>query len=116
MAAVRDSAAVPMVDDTLGFQDRSAPSPEARDEPAEHRPAIRATTRGAASGDEHHRDCRKVVQMPPQIVRRRFPPTMAFIARLRCSRDGMIPDVRLVLLRSEVDREALRRRLTLHAG
>jgi hypothetical protein len=26
------------------------------------------------------------------------------------------PDVRLVLLRSEVDREALRRRLTLHAG
>jgi hypothetical protein len=39
---------------------------------------------------------------------------MAFVCRLRCARDGMIPDVRLVLLRPEVDREAMRRGLYVH--
>jgi hypothetical protein len=63
------------------------------------------------------RECREVVQLPPQIVRRRCPPNMAFMVfvdRLRCARDGMIPDVRLVLLRPEVDREAMLRRLPVH--
>lgn len=33
---------------------------------------------------------------------------MAFVDRLRCAREGMIPDVRLLLLRPEVEREAMR--------
>jgi hypothetical protein len=63
------------------------------------------------------RECRKVAQMPPQIDRRRFPPNMAFMVfadRLRCARNGMIPEMRLLLLRPEIDREAMRRRLPVH--
>ena len=63
------------------------------------------------------RQCRRVVVLAPEILGRRFPLKMAFldlVSRLRCSEDGMIPDVWLVFEDERVGREAMRRRLEVH--
>ena len=63
------------------------------------------------------RHCRRVVQIPPTVLIRRFPLWAGFldvVLRLRCGDDGMVPNVWLVLDDERVGQEAMRRGLDVH--
>jgi hypothetical protein len=63
------------------------------------------------------RQCGRIVRFPGRMLAKvhgRRTPLWEVIQRLRCARDGMVPDVRVVFDQPEVAREALGRRLGVH--
>jgi len=63
------------------------------------------------------RQCGKSVAYPGKYLVRRFgewTTVTALVARMRCAKDRMVPDVRIVLCSTEASREALRRGISVH--
>ena len=57
------------------------------------------------------------MQLPGVLLVLRYGVNMtlaALLARMRCERDGMVPDARIVLGSTEAGREAFRRKLPIH--
>lgn len=64
------------------------------------------------------RACNRVLIWPGRFLVQRFggeASVAALAARLRCTRDGMVPDACIVLPVEAASREALRRGLPVHA-
>ena len=63
------------------------------------------------------RQCGRTVQLPGKLLVVRYGvnmPLAALIARMRCERDRMVPDAKIVLDSTEASREAYRRKLPIH--
>jgi hypothetical protein len=63
------------------------------------------------------RQCGRSVMMPGKLLAKKHGaemPLMELLGRLRCERDQMVPDARIVLDSTAANREALRRRISIH--
>ena len=63
------------------------------------------------------RQCGRSMLHPGKLLAERHgasTPLLALLSRLRCERDGMVPDARILLELNEVNREALRRKIGAH--
>ena len=63
------------------------------------------------------RQCGRTVQLSGKLLAQRYGvnmPLAALLARMRCERDRMVPDARIVLGSTEACREAHRRGLSIH--
>jgi hypothetical protein len=63
------------------------------------------------------RQCGKIVVLNPGFLAKQCGPSASvsdLVRRMRCEKDGMMPDAAIVLDNAEVGREAARRKLRIH--